>query len=215
MNYLTGIFTDLAELKTITIIILALIFIIGIFVLIRKGRQPHQTQTKAVVYGGLCIALSFVLSYIRLYHWPQGGSITPASMLPMFLYAVAFGPLAGIMAGVAYGFLQLIQDPYMVHWAQVFLDYPLAFGAMGLAGVFRNNLAIASLIGGLGRFFMHFLSGVIFFGMYAPEGISPIIYSLMVNGLITGTDTLICVIISLLPGIKIVLDRIKSNRNSI
>ncbi|MDK2933811.1 MAG: thiamine transporter [Clostridiales bacterium] len=105
-----------------------------------------------------------------------------------------------MIAGVAYGFLQLIQDPFVVHWAQLFLDYPLAFGAMGLAGLYRRNLSVGVLVGGTGRFIMHFLSGFIFFGSYAPEGMNVILYSLMVNGMVIGTDVLICVVISLLPG---------------
>jgi thiamine transporter len=130
-------------------------------------------------------------------------------MLPMFFFAAAFGPIAGITAGIAYGFLQLIQDPYVVHWAQLFLDYPLAFGAMGLAGVYGKNLAIGSLIGGFGRFLMHFISGVIFFGSYAPEGMNVLWYSLTVNGLIIGADLLICIIVSLLPAFNVTINRIR------
>jgi thiamine transporter len=216
MGYIAGVFEKFGEFKPITIVILVIIVLFVIFSSLKKKSGANNVlNTKVIVYGGLCIALSFVLSYIRLYHWPQGGSVTPASMLPMFVYAAIFGPVAGMVAGVAYGFLQLIQDPYVVHWAQLLLDYPLAFGAMGLAGLARNNLALASFIGGFGRFFMHFLSGVIFFGMYAPEGMSPIIYSLMVNGIITGTDTLICIVVSLVPGIHRVLDRVKNTTSVI
>ena len=155
-----------------------------------------------IVYGSLCIALSFVLSYIRLYRFPQGGSITPASMLPIYIFAIMFGPTAGILAGFAFGMIQLIQDPYIIHWAQFFLDYPLSFGALGLAGLYRKNLGISCLIGGFGRFVMNFLSGVIFFGSYAPEGMNAFLYSLIVNGLVIGTDTLICVIVSFVPQIQ-------------
>ncbi|MGE4283906.1 MAG: energy-coupled thiamine transporter ThiT, partial [Clostridia bacterium] len=187
MQYLLSVFEKFAEFKLITIAILGVLIIGSVaIILLRGSKKIQRDNTRMIVYGGLCVALSFVLSYIRLYHWPQGGSVTPASMLPMFFFAVVFGPVAGIIAGTAYGFLQLIQDPYVVHWAQLFLDYPLAFGVMGLAGLYKRSLAVGSIIGGFGRFFMHFLSGVVFFGSYAPEGMNVMLYSLTVNGLVIG-----------------------------
>ncbi|SCZ02194.1 energy-coupled thiamine transporter ThiT [Alkaliphilus peptidifermentans] len=204
-------FNKLFDLKPVTLSILALLIIIaGVFFILSKNKKNLKFDTRIIVYGSLCIALSFILSYIRLYRFPQGGSITPASMLPMFIFAVMFGPLAGIIAGFAFGLLKLIQDPYIIHWAQFFLDYPLAYGALGLAGLYRKNISISCFIGGFGRFFMSFLSGVIFFGSYAPDGMNVLFYSLSVNGLIIGTDTLICIIISLLPQIKSAITRIQS-----
>lgn len=172
------------------------------------GRK-RKLNTKAVVFGGLCIALSFGLSYIRLYKMPQGGSVTAASMLPMFVYSYFFGPAAGIMAGTAYGFLQLIQDFYPVHWAQVLLDYPIAFAGMGLAGLFRKNLSVAVLVGGLARFIPHFISGFIFFADYAPLGQTPIYYSFVYNLSSIGVDTLICFGIVLLPQIKNAVNKVR------
>jgi thiamine transporter len=207
MGYLTEVFAKLGELSPVTISIL--IAMIAVAALLAYAGPRARFNTKAIVYAGLCISVAFVLSYIRLYRWPQGGSITPASMLPMFVYAYIFGPAAGISAGAAYGLLQLIQDPYIVHPAQVLLDYIVAFAAMGLAGFSRNNPHIGILLGGFGRFFFSFLSGVIFFASYAPEGMSPIIYSIMVNGLIIGTDSLVCFVLSLVPQVKGFIERTK------
>ena len=141
--------------------------------------------------------------------FPTGGSITPAGMLPMYI-SLLYGPAAGILAGFAFGMLKLIQDPYIIHWAQFFLDYPLSFGALGLAGLYRKNIAISCLIGGFARLFMNFLSGVIFFGSYAPEGMNVIVYSIVVNGLVIGTDTLICAIIALIPQIRNAIEQVKN-----
>ncbi|MFW5647517.1 MAG: energy-coupled thiamine transporter ThiT [Candidatus Alkaliphilus sp. MAG34] len=197
------VFKKLLELKPTTIIILASLLLISIALAFRERKKERESEyVKMIVYGSLCIALSFVLSYIRLYRFPQGGSITPASMLPMYIFAIMFGPTAGILAGFAFGMVRLVQDPFIIHWAQFFLDYPLSFGALGLAGLYRKNIAVSCLIGGFSRFFMNFLSGVIFFGSYAPEGMNVIIYSLTVNGLVIGTDTLICVVVSLIPQIQ-------------
>lgn len=208
MSNLTYIFKDLAEITPTTLFILT--FIVVLAVALRSISSQAKLKTKAIVYGGLCVAIAFVLSYVRLYRWPQGGSITLASALPIFVYAYIFGPAAGIAAGTAYGLLQLIQDPYILHPFQVFLDYILAFAAWGLAGFFRKNISLGIIIGGAGQIFSSFLSGVIFFGTYAPEGMSPIIYSLAVNGTVLGTNMAICLIISLLPQIRKVIEHLKT-----
>lgn len=203
-------FNKLLELKPATIIILASLVLLTLALAFKERKEETESKyTKMIVYGSLCIALSFILSYIRLYRFPQGGSITPASMLPLYIFAIIFGPTAGILAGVAFGMIKLIQDPYIIHWAQFFLDYPLSFGALGLAGLYRKNIAVSCLIGGFSRFFMNFLSGVIFFGSYAPEGMNVVLYSLVVNGLVIGTDTLICTIISLIPQVKNAIKQIE------
>ena len=196
-------FEKFLEFKPLTIIILASLVLISVALAFREKKyQKGSSHTRVIVYGSLCIALSFVLSYIRLYRFPQGGSITPASMLPMYIFSIMFGPTYGIIAGFAYGMINLIQDPFIIHWAQFFLDYPLSYGALGLAGLYRKNIAVSCLIGGFGRFFMNFLSGVIFFGSYAPPGMNVVLYSLVVNGLVIGTDTLVCVVVSFIPQIK-------------
>ncbi|MDR5659053.1 energy-coupled thiamine transporter ThiT [Serpentinicella sp. ANB-PHB4] len=202
-------FKKLLELNETTLAILAVLFIIGItgIIMFKKRKQVNLT-TKMMVYGSLCISLSFVLSNIRLYRLPQGGSVTPASMLPMVIYAVVFGPLPGIIAGVAYGLLQYIQASYVVHWAQIIIDYPLAFGFLGLAGLYRKNLIVALVIGTFGRFIMHFLSGIIFFGHYA--GDTPVaLYSLIYNGSFLGVDLLICIVVSFMPQIQNLVRELK------
>jgi len=72
---------------------------------------------------------------------------------------------------------------YIVHPIQVLLDYPIAFGCLGLAGAFRERAPFLGVVVGMtGRFLSHFVSGVIYFADYAPEGMSPIIYSAIYNG---------------------------------
>lgn len=211
MEYVISVFQDLSELTPATISILTAIFLVAILLAIIGNK--NKFSVKVIVYGGLCISIGFILSYIRLYRWPQGGSITLASMLPMFVYANIFGPKAGITAGMVYGLLQLIQDPYILHPVQVLLDYIIAFSALGLAGFFPKNLSLGVIVGGFGRFFASFLSGVIFFGSYAPKGMSPIIYSILVNGTVLGTDCLICFMITLLPQVRQAINTLKDKAN--
>ncbi|AFK85810.1 MULTISPECIES: energy-coupled thiamine transporter ThiT [Thermoanaerobacterium] len=207
MSYIVSIFSDFTKIKPATLsIIIAILFAVFLFYILRNS---VKFNAKMLVYGGLAIAISFVLSYIRFYHWPQGGSITPASMLPLFVFAYYYGAGPGIAVGMAYGMLQLIQDPYVVHWIQLLLDYPLAFGALGLAGFFKKNLSIGVLVGGFGRFFSHFLSGVFFFASYAPKGMNPVVYSLLVNGILVGVEVLICFVVSIIPQVRNAIEMIK------
>ncbi|MEZ0537098.1 energy-coupled thiamine transporter ThiT [Caldicellulosiruptoraceae bacterium PP1] len=203
------IFKKFSELKPETIGILVVLVLVCLFLIL--GRNRLKFNTKSIVYGGLTIALSFILSYIRVYKMPQGGSITLASMLPIFVYSYIFGPFAGIAAGIGLGILQLIQDAYVVHWVQLLLDYPIAFGVLGLAGLFRKNLPLGILFGGLMRFLAHFLSGFIFFAEYAPKGMNPIYYSFVYNISYILPELIICIIIYYIPNVRKSIDRIISN----
>lgn len=175
----------------------------------RESQGGRLLQTKVLVYGSLCVALSFLLSYIRLFRMPQGGSVTLAGMLPIIIFAVAFGPLPGILAGFALGLLNLIQDPYIVHWMQIFLDYPLAYGALGLAGIYRKHLSISALIAGIGRLSMSFLSGIIFFREFTPEGWNDVIYSIVYNGSFIGAEIFIIILLLQVPQVQSVLKQMR------
>jgi len=208
MNNILNIFKDFEKIKWYSLAIVIILIFISIFLYLAQKRQKFTT--KALVYGGVAISLSFILSFIKLYRMPQGGSITPASMLPLFAYAYMFGPFAGIVAGMAYGILQLIQDPYVVHWAQLLLDYPLAFGALGFAGFFKKNLPLGILAGGFGRFVFHVISGVVFFASYAPKGTSPLLYSIIYNATYLAPDLAVCFVLAFIPGLKNAIDRLKA-----
>ncbi|MBE6023911.1 MAG: energy-coupled thiamine transporter ThiT [Cellulosilyticum sp.] len=206
---MSEVFGKLLEVEPrawITLIVIVALSTIGFISLSRtKDNTSSTLRTKKVVYGGICMSISFVLSYIRIFHLPQGGSITLASMFPLVLYSMLFGPMAGIVAGIAYGFLQLIQDMWVINIAQLLLDYPLAFGCIGLAGLapkaiknvyLRTSLAL--IIAFFGRGFMHVVSGALFFGEYAPEGVRPLIYSLSYNGVMIFGELIITLILALI-----------------
>jgi thiamine transporter len=135
---------------------------------------------------------------------PQSGSVTPASMLPLILFAVIYGPIPGIMTGMAYGMLQYFQGGYVVHWVQFIIDFPLAFGLIGLAGLYRKNLLVSSFIGIFSRFLMHFLAGLVFFSeiTQASDIMPSIWYSLTYNGTYLGIEFLITALILSLPPIR-------------
>lgn len=152
-------------------IIVALSFIIG-----RKNKAPFDT--KAIATAGICLAISFVLSYIKFeVAWLQGGSITLVSFLPICIFAYAYGMKKGLLVGLIYGILQAIQDPFIVHPAQFLLDYPVAFSSIAMAGMLtdlnvlenmpRLKFALSCVFTGIFRYVCHVLSGMFAFGAYA------------------------------------------------
>ena len=133
------------------------------------------------------VALAGALYLIKIFTLPQGGSVTLGSMVPIFLLALRRGPRIGIVGGVAFGLVALVEDVYsgvevIFYPAQVILDYPLAFGLLGLAGFFQKIPILGVGLGIAARFCSHFVSGVLFFASYAPAGVSPFIYSAVYNG---------------------------------
>ncbi|MEM2228115.1 MAG: energy-coupled thiamine transporter ThiT [Candidatus Bathyarchaeia archaeon] len=141
------------------------------------------------------VALSSVLHLIRIYTLPQGGSITAGSMIPIFLLALRRGIKIGVLSGLAFGLIVLIEEPFIYHPVQVILDYPIAFGALGLAGFFKKRPLIGVSIGIIGRFISHFISGIVFFASFAPEGMNPALYSAIYNGSYLIVEFIITVII--------------------
>ncbi len=146
-------------------------------------------NTKSLAFAGISVALCFGLSFIKIFRMPQGGSVTLASLLPLLLYSYFFGTKKGAIAGLAYGLLSSVIDPHIVHPAQYLLDYPIAFIAVGLAGMLKKvnrlekypwvQFALGSIVAGALRFFSHVLSGVFAFSTYATSDVW--IYSLIYN----------------------------------
>lgn len=138
-----------------------------------KNKAPFDTRT--VTFAAICVAMSFALSYVRIFKMPMGGSITFASMLPIMLFAFMFGSRKGILVGLIYGILQAIQDPWIIHPAQFVLDYAVAFASIGLTGCIRDlgavknirgQFVLGAVIASAFRFISHYFSGVFAFGMY-------------------------------------------------
>ena len=140
------------------------------------------SETKIIAEAAVFIALSVALSYVKVYHLPQGGSITAGSMVPVLWLSLRRGVRVGLFTCIVYGLIQLMVEPFFVHPVQFLLDYPIAFGVLGLAGLFRNLPLIGVCVAIVGRFIAHFLSGIVFFATYAPAGMHPAIYSAIYNG---------------------------------
>lgn len=206
-TWLETVFEDFADISAWGWILLLALLIGGVaaYFAVKGGKKTVWT-TKMLALGAICMALSSVLSLIKLFSFPQGGSITPASMLPMILFAYLYGAGPGLTLGAIYGVLQYILGPYFVSVPQVLLDYPVAFAVIGLAGCFngmkdeRLGLAVGTVAGCAGRLLASVASGVIFFAEYAPAGMNPIVYSLGYNATYMAPECIICAIIAVLAG---------------
>ncbi|QZY56276.1 energy-coupled thiamine transporter ThiT [Crassaminicella profunda] len=144
----------------------------------------RKMSTRMLVEAGMMIALAQILSYLKVYEGPNGGSVTAGSMVPILFYAVRWGVRPGILAGVVYGILQFILGPmYSTHILCILLDYIIPFGLLGLAGLLKKSFAgvlAGVFIGILGRFISHVLSGVILWASYAGDT-NPWIFSIGYN----------------------------------
>jgi len=148
----------------------------------QKSKVAIKSTTRIIAEIVVFIALASALSYIKLFSLPQGGSVTAGSMVPILWLALRRGAKVGLFAAAVYGCVQLALEPFIFHPAQVLLDYPIAFGMLGLAGFFQNHPFVGVNVGVIGRLLMHFISGVVFFADYAPERMHPIVYSAIYNG---------------------------------
>lgn len=172
-----------------------------------------RINTKQLVFSAAAIALAWVTSFLKVFSMPMGGSVTLFSMLFACLIGYWYGLQVGLITGVAYGLLQLISDPYIISLPQMVCDYLLAFGALGLSGLFFNKkhgLIKGYIAGVLGRFLFSFLSGLIFFGSYAEgTGMSAPIYSFVYNGSYLGAEAVITLILLAIPAVSKALAQVK------
>jgi len=182
---------------------LSLATLIGVIILILALIKFRRIKLDAKIMSriGIALALATILHLIKIVDLPNGaGSINLGSMVPILIISFIYGPEIGMLAGFLFGVIYLILSPYILHPIQVLFDYPLPFMAIGLAGYFKNKKLIGAFIGMFVRFIFHFISGVLFFGQFAPDGWSPTLYSLIVNGSVVGGNLIVVlVIIALLP----------------
>ena len=181
--------SDTASVKQFALYGFAVLLGAGLLLATKLEKQKFSLNAKDTAYAGVCVSISFALSYIKLWDMPSGGALTLASLFPLALYSYTFGLKKGLFAGFCYSLLQAIQDPWIIHPAQFLLDYPIAFTTVGLAGIFRHvdyikkpqvKLGLGCAIVGLSRYTAHVLSGIFAFEAYA-EGQNAVLFSLGYN----------------------------------
>ena len=192
------------------VVLAALILIAGLA--LSKRGERKKMSAKQLAFCAVSLALAMVTSMIKIFRFPFGGSVTLFSMLFICLIGYFYGPGTGILTAVAYGILQFILGPYIYLPIQVLVDYPLAFGALGLAGFFWKNkhgLLIGYIIGVLGRWVFSVISGWIFFGEYAWDGWAALPYSICYNGAYIFAEAVITIVVISIPPVKKAINSVK------
>lgn len=187
----------------IALVVIMLLVLAGVFFFNKSSKS--QLKTKQLVFSALAMGLGMVTSYLKIADLPFGGSITLFSMFFICFVGYLYGTRVGLTTAVAYGILQLIIDPYIYAPVQILLDYPLAFGALGLSGIFsgkKHGLVLGYIVGVIGRYLFHVLSGYIFFASYAPEGMNPLLYTLGYNATYIVPELVATVILLCIPAVS-------------
>ena len=166
-----------------------------------KQAGASHAKITALVEGAVMVALAAVLSYVRVFHLPWGGSVTLLSMLPICVYSIRHGAVSGLFASFVFALIQFGQGcidglfgwgltPVML-LACIMLDYILPFTLLGLAGILRKKGIVGWVTGTAGvivlRFLLHFLCGIVIWHSFGElwEGFSTdneVLYSLLYNG---------------------------------
>lgn len=174
--------------KVLYYVLSGLMFAALVVLALISKKSGQASDTMSICYAAVCIAISFALSYIRFFDLPQGGSVTFASLLPLMVYAYIFGVRKGIFAGVIYGVLQFFQAPYFYEPMQFLLDYPLAFGFIGIAGCCKGlkikstvaKFMMGATLAVVLRYACHVLSGIFVFGS-SDANFSAVAWSFLYN----------------------------------
>ena len=184
-----------------------------------SAKTSNKEKILSIAVGGVVLALAFVLSKITIFEMPMGGSVTPASTLPIIVYGMAFGPVWGFIVAIVYSILQLIDGlKYFVSPFQMFLDYIVGYAALGIAGLaglkaaerikinnplyrFRKAGIVKAILFTIIAFVIRWIgsvaSGVIVYAAYAADAgyDNALVYSMAYNGSFLAADLGICIVV--------------------
>ena len=180
-------YTELTTAGTVAVYVLAGLCLLSVGLFFPESKK--RFTTKQMVFSAAAIAIAYLLSCIRLFRMPWGGSVTPLSMLMVTLVGYWYGPRIGFTAAFSYGLLQFVQGggDYIVSLWQIAFDYLLAFTALGVSGFFsklKNGLPLGYIAAVLCRGLFHSIGGYLYWMDYMPENfpkslaaVYPILYN--------------------------------------
>ena len=174
-----------------------------------------NTKARVLTESAIMIALSTVLSILKIAEMPYGGSVTVASALPIIIIAYRYGLKTGLFAGTVHAALQLVLGlsalSYATSWqsavAIIMLDYIVAFAVIGFAGVFRKAVAnqaaaltAGALLVSLLRYACHVISGAtVWAGISIPTA-AALVYSFIYNATYMLPETIVLTVAALYIG---------------
>lgn len=189
------------------LVIIALLFV----AILAIGGGKKKLSAKQLAFSAVAMTLAVITSIFTVYELPFGGSITLFRMFFICFIGYLYGTKVGVITGAAYGILDFILKPFAITLIQPLLDYPVAFGCLGLAGLFSKSkygIIKGYLLGVTGRFICHVLTGIIYFYEYA-DGKNVVIYSLTYNASYIVPEAILTILILLIPAVRQSLGEIK------
>lgn len=196
-------------------LLVIILFAVIIFTLHLPGRSSSKSQklqTRQLVFCSSAMALAMITSFIKIATLPYGGSVTLFSMMFICLIGYIYGARTGVMTGAAYGILRFIIKSNIYAPFQVLIDYPLAFGVLGLSGLFsgkKHGLVAGYAAGVTCRYLCHVVSGYIFFSSYTPEGMNPMIYTLGYNATYILPEMILTIVVLQFPSVVRAIRQVK------
>lgn len=183
-----------------------LILVASVILMLLYLRELKNTKLdlRTMMVTSVFVAISFILYNIQFIKYPQGGGVSLLSMLPIMVLSILYGRGIGLTGGMLLGLLKLLNGFFIVHPAQFMLDYVLSTMALGLACMFgyenRFKLFAGCFIAMALSVSVNIISGVVYFGQYAPEGMNVFLYSFLYNVTSAGVEGILsCIVIVLLP----------------
>lgn len=178
--------------------ILVVVVTVVSFILLGIAFSKKKPALKKMIVIAIFSAIAFVLSMIEFISYPQGGGINLLPMLPVMFIGIFYGGVEGVTCGLIYGMLHLLKASSIIAPAQALLDYILPSMVLGLSGFLgrdlRKKYISGAFIVGCLSVFCNILSGVYFYGEYAPKGMNVLIYSIIYNASTLGVVALLSVI---------------------
>lgn len=166
--------------------------------------KKHKLDLRSIITIGIFSGISYILYIIQFIKYPQGGGISLFSMVPVMLISLMYGRSVGLTGGLVFGLLKMLNGMFVVHPAQFLLDYVLSTMGIGLACTFgresKSKIFVGCLFAVIISVGINVISGAVYFGQYAPDGMNVWWYSFIYNASSAGVEGVLCaVIVSILP----------------
>lgn len=194
----------------------ALIYLILCVLTIRKVKL----DAKSICIIGIITAMTLVLRTIKV-PLPTGSSIALLGVLPPMLLGLTYSWQYAVISGLISAMLSIIIVPgyALVHPMQLFVEHIPALSILGFAGILGCEKKLKVVIASLGviaiNVTFHILSGVLFFGQYAPEGMGEWVYSITYNLSGHGVEGIIAVVMLSIMPLKSIKKAIGGSKNVI
>ncbi len=165
----------------------------------RNGEEEMRSvKLNENIEAAITAVIAFIVSMIPIEIGPSFG--VQISLAIIYIVAFRRGIRAGLLSGFLLGLIKFISGfASILTPVQGIIEYIFAFALAGLAGIFalqiqeaaKNNheknlflyVGLATFIAIFAEYFVHFLAGVAFWGQFAPEGMSPWVYSGVMNAM--------------------------------